>query len=86
MDGEEFGFEPGEGGFETLVFVDSADLGFNFGGVAEGYEELVGGHAFEAGGVEHADFAQDVAAGPEGEDGVADPGFFENAASAYVFG
>ena len=85
VDGQEFGFEPGERGFQTFVFVDSADLGFDFGGVAEGYEELVGGHAFEAGGVEHAHFAQDVAAGPEGEDGVADPGFFQDFAAAGFF-
>jgi hypothetical protein len=77
--GDEFGFEPGEGGGEALGAIAATDGGLDGGGLAEGGEELVAGEAGEEFLAPEAVFEfgmpENPFPGEEGEDGVPDPGF-----------
>lgn len=86
VEGEDVGFDEEEGGGEAVGGVDAADAGFDFGGVGEGLEEFVGGHANGLFVVEFVGGGEDVLAGEEGKDSVANPGLFEEEFAAVGVG
>jgi len=85
MERHEFGGDPGEGGVKTLLEVEAADAGFKGGGIAEGLEEAVGGHADGERVIDTGALGEDALAGEEGENGITDPGEFELFAGALLF-
>lgn len=72
--GHQVGFDPLERGVEAFGFEDTADAGFDFIGLADCREELIGSQAGGAFAVDCAGLSEDPAAGVEGENGIADPG------------
>ena len=66
-----------EGCLQALTRVYATDLRLDFRGVAERAQELIGGHPNRFVAVDSAVFAEDAESRIQGENGIADPGFFQ---------
>ena len=73
---QDFRFDPGERGGESLLPVDRADLCLDAGRIAEAGQKLIRSHSSEHLSTEFAVIFKNPTAGEEIQDGISDPGEF----------